>query len=975
MVWKKNRKGIVLIPFFILVLISATAFASVSDATNLAYFPGDGHVHTEYSWDAAFYKDNIEEMSLSGKSNGLSWEIITDHSDVVSFNLIRWDVMTPTDWQNQVAECQNVSQKLGITVLPGEEITIGNGTDLETRGHFLAYGVSNYVPSMYSKNDTKRRSGSDILSDVRKAGGFGFIAHPYPFGIWPKQLDAEGWREWDLLNSYEDVIRGIELLHDNHDPPQDTINRWDKELQQGKDFFAIGNSDAHREGKVASAFTYLSIPSGNITAENIYDALYKGHAIASNGPFVTFSIDDKWPGDYIVAQPGEVLKLNVVWGTNPADYNVWQTLSVYDQTASIEDKPTPLISQPIIGNSGSITIPYEVKEEGYVRLKLFTDKGKVAYTNPIFIKTPGAKRATQNISVALIIDSSGSMGWNDPHDLRKDAAKFFVDLAQMGDKIAIIDFDSAARVWEPLREIQSDADRAILKSAIDRVDSWGGTNIGAGLRRGYEQLLLDNSLNKKAAIILTDGIGSYSNQAQYYKDKGWPVYTIGLSGEADVNLLTKIANETGGKFYSAPTNEYLSQIYQELSEIFQSGTPIYKDRDTIFPGQIIEKIINIFANTLQITFSINWTGSELELTLVRPDGVEITSATIDPDMSHAKGPTYEMYRIDNPMPGEWKMRIKAVDVSESGEKVNINTSGLIETPPQTKITFPFNGTIVKGTTTITAQASDDEEIVEFHLSLNGEELTESPDNANISYTWDTTDFLDGVYQLSAIASDIKKSFGQDDVILVVDNTVPIAEAGPDQTVTAGSEVTFDASNSQDVAEFGFSWDFGDGTTEAAVGPLIKHIYSKPGKYIVTLTVQDAAGNTDTDTATVKVVPSIIPATVDIKPETLNLSSKGKWITAYIELPGEYDVSKIDISTVKLNDIVFAESSPIGIGDYDSDGIPDLMAKFDRSTVESLLQPGEEIITVAGRIEEKTFSGSDAIKTILTRNENKRNFLR
>ena len=46
-------------------------------------------------------------------------------------------------------------------------------------------------------------------------------------------------------------------------------------------------------------------------------------------------------------------------------------------------------------------------------------------------------------------------------------------------------------------------------------------------------------------------------------------------------------------------------------------------------------------------------------------------------------------------------------------------------------------------------------------------------------------------------------------------------------------------------------------------------------------------------------PSIIEAEVNIDPDTLNVKSKGKWITAYIELPEGYDVNDIDINTVKL----------------------------------------------------------------------------
>jgi len=109
----------------------------------------------------------------------------------------------------------------------------------------------------------------------------------------------------------------------------------------------------------------------------------------------------------------------------------------------------------------------------------------------------------------------------------------------------------------------------------------------------------------------------------------------------------------------------------------------------------------------------------------------------------------------------------------------------------------------------------------------------------------------------------------------------------------------------------------------------------------------------------------IPATIDIYPETLNTWSLfGKWITAYIELPEGYDVNDIDISSVKLNGEVLAESHPTKIGDYDKDGIPDLMVKFYRANVvRSILRRGEDGVTIRGMLIGNSFKGSETIRVI------------
>lgn len=112
-------------------------------------------------------------------------------------------------------------------------------------------------------------------------------------------------------------------------------------------------------------------------------------------------------------------------------------------------------------------------------------------------------------------------------------------------------------------------------------------------------------------------------------------------------------------------------------------------------------------------------------------------------------------------------------------------------------------------------------------------------------------------------------------------------------------------------------------------------------------------------------PEVISATIDIDPDTLNIKSQGKWITAYIELPERYEVGKIDVSTIKLDNKVEAELNPSSIGDYDEDGILDLMVKFDRNEVSDILEVGKKVeISISGEMEDGTsFEGTDKIKVI------------
>jgi len=108
--------------------------------------------------------------------------------------------------------------------------------------------------------------------------------------------------------------------------------------------------------------------------------------------------------------------------------------------------------------------------------------------------------------------------------------------------------------------------------------------------------------------------------------------------------------------------------------------------------------------------------------------------------------------------------------------------------------------------------------------------------------------------------------------------------------------------------------------------------------------------------------------IDIEPDVLNLKSKGRWITAYIEFPKGYNVSDINISSILLNGTIPVDmSAPIAVGDYDSDGIPDLMVKFNRTAVCQLILSkgvmlGNVTLTVSGKLYDGTeFEGCDTIR--------------
>jgi hypothetical protein len=100
-------------------------------------------------------------------------------------------------------------------------------------------------------------------------------------------------------------------------------------------------------------------------------------------------------------------------------------------------------------------------------------------------------------------------------------------------------------------------------------------------------------------------------------------------------------------------------------------------------------------------------------------------------------------------------------------------------------------------------------------------------------------------------------------------------------------------------------------------------------------------------------------TVKITPQSLNLSSKGRWITCHISFSELMDVNNVDTDSLRLEDVV----APHDVKVYANSR--KIKANFDRNAVQQQLSSGKSVtVTLTGTLLDGTpFSGSDKIKVL------------
>lgn len=197
----------------------------------------------------------------------------------------------------------------------------------------------------------------------------------------------------------------------------------------------------------------------------------------------------------------------------------------------------------------------------------------------------------EEATIVLAMDVSRSMKATDVSPTRLDAARTaaqaFLQAVPEKFRVGVVSFATRAAVGVPPTE-----DRSLVEAALHSLQPGEGTAIGdavaLSLRLGRRQEPADEPPPPRAIMLISDGAqdGGRADPAEaaaQAKKQGVPVYSVLVGTESGVveeplpgglrrvirvppspQTLEQISTTTGGELFTAPDDEGLRRVYEEL---------------------------------------------------------------------------------------------------------------------------------------------------------------------------------------------------------------------------------------------------------------------------------------------------------------------------------------------------------------------------------------------------------------------------
>jgi uncharacterized membrane protein len=206
------------------------------------------------------------------------------------------------------------------------------------------------------------------------------------------------------------------------------------------------------------------------------------------------------------------------------------------------------------------------------------------YETPLERVSPLSSRLPRDaprVALAFVLDRSGSMQRNEGGATRLDIAKqatvSAIQLLHPDSLVAIVVFDSEAKVLLPLASAK---DSAAITQALQALEPGGGTAIYPGLVEALRQLQGVDAMAKHI-VVMSDGLtqpGDFPGILKAITEQGISVSTVAIGDGADPVRLEEIARIGKGAFHATQDFKALPSILSQEA-LLLSGKPV-EERST-----------------------------------------------------------------------------------------------------------------------------------------------------------------------------------------------------------------------------------------------------------------------------------------------------------------------------------------------------------------------------------------------------------
>ena len=186
------------------------------------------------------------------------------------------------------------------------------------------------------------------------------------------------------------------------------------------------------------------------------------------------------------------------------------------------------------------------------------------------------KQQKKHSNIALVLDTSGSMGEESKMQNAKVGAKQLVQMLDDGDSFSFLPFSSELH-WAG-QNISVKQGREDLVKQIDSLFAGGGTALYDSIDAAYQHLAAVPNPDAKiqAVVVLTDGedteskmkLNELMERIRYNGEtRAIHVFTIAYGRDAKKEILQQIADATQAKFYEG-TPQNIVEVFRDISTFF-----------------------------------------------------------------------------------------------------------------------------------------------------------------------------------------------------------------------------------------------------------------------------------------------------------------------------------------------------------------------------------------------------------------------